>query len=107
MDPNNNGIESSASFGKIIDLKNYDRLIDLIKDAQLKGATISDYSNADRAKKFFPPVTVTDLKNDMHLMNEEIFVFDSERNAPTLLDGSLTKGCLSKLTSASCLFNLP
>ena len=73
LDPNNNGIESSASFGKIIDLKNYDRLIDLIKDAQLKGATISDYSNADRAKKFFPPVTVTDLKNDMHLMNEEIF----------------------------------
>ena len=73
LDPNNNGIENSASFGKIIDLKNYDRLIDLIKDAQLKGATISDYSNADRAKKFFPPVTVTDLKNDMHLMNEEIF----------------------------------
>ena len=73
LDPNNNGIESSASFGKIIDLKNYDRLIELLKDAQLKGATISDYSNTNRSKKFFPPVTVTDLKNDMHLMNEEIF----------------------------------
>lgn len=73
LDPQNNGINNSAYFGKIINKKNYDRLINLIEDAKEKGALVSDYSLASKENKFIPPVVVANTNNSMSIMKEEIF----------------------------------
>ncbi|MDB4710101.1 aldehyde dehydrogenase family protein [Flavobacteriales bacterium] len=73
LDPQNNGINNSAYFGKIINKKNYDRLINLIEDAKEKGALVSDYSLASKENKFIPPVVVANANNSMSIMKEEIF----------------------------------
>jgi aldehyde dehydrogenase (NAD+) len=73
LDPNNKGINNSEFFGNIINTKNYDRLIELLEDANAKGAHVSDYSLANRDNKFIPPVVVTKVNNNMSIMEEEIF----------------------------------
>ena len=66
-------IESSDFYGKIINQKNFDRLIGLLNDAIEKGAEIISGGEYDREKLFIAPTILVNVNNDMKIMQEEIF----------------------------------
>jgi len=65
--------EGSASYARIVDRRNFDRLERLLEDAIAAGARLemSGKSNADA--RFMPPAIITEVSQDMAVMQEEIF----------------------------------
>ncbi len=67
--------KNSNKFTHIIDTKQYDRLQNLLKDALDKGATVHHTQAMDTKadSKIFYPHLLTDVTEDMEVMQEEIF----------------------------------
>jgi coniferyl-aldehyde dehydrogenase len=62
----------------IVDDHNYQRVVGLIEDARAKGATVSEAvpegeKLPSAAKRCIAPTVLTNMSNDMQVMNEEVF----------------------------------
>lgn len=68
-------ISQNQDYGSIINARQFDRLMALLEDAQLKGATIISASNEaiDSQNRKMPTQLITQTTEDMRLMQEEIF----------------------------------
>ena len=71
-------IKNNNDYTSVINQKHYDRLNDLLSDAKEKGANIDainpaneDFSQQEHFK--IPPTFLTDVTDDMKIMQEEIF----------------------------------
>ncbi|MBB6463800.1 aldehyde dehydrogenase family protein [Flammeovirga kamogawensis] len=71
--PNGELIKASPDLCRIINKDHFNRLKGLLEDASEKGATIIMNGEMDEASKYMPPTLVTNVTNDMRLMQEEIF----------------------------------
>ncbi|AZQ64179.1 aldehyde dehydrogenase family protein [Flammeovirga pectinis] len=71
--PNGELIKASPDLCRIINKDHFNRLKGLLEDASEKGATIIMNGEMDEATKYMPPTLVTNVTNDMRLMQEEIF----------------------------------
>lgn len=70
---NNGGIQYSNNYPRIINLRNFDRLVSILEDAILKGAKILLKGELDANDQYISPFLLTDLSDDMLVMKEEIF----------------------------------
>lgn len=70
-------LRANADYTRIINVRHYQRLRALIEDAAAKGATLVEVNPAaeqcDDLNRVFAPVLVVKLRDDMALMEEEIF----------------------------------
>ncbi|WP_044206124.1 aldehyde dehydrogenase family protein [Flammeovirga sp. OC4] len=71
--PNGEVVSVSEDFCRIINHNHFNRLKGIIEDAADKGATIIMNGEMDENTKFIPPTIVTNVTNDMKIMQEEIF----------------------------------
>ncbi|MBD0403349.1 aldehyde dehydrogenase family protein [Flammeovirga sp. EKP202] len=71
--PNGEVVSVSEDFCRIINHNHFNRLKSIIEDAADKGATIIMNGEMDENTKFIPPTIVTNVSNDMKIMQEEIF----------------------------------
>ena len=72
-DPEFKGIEATPDYARIVNDKHYERLIALLKDAQEKGASLAFGGNYDPHSRYIEPCILTDVTQDMTVMQEEIF----------------------------------
>lgn len=66
------GIKHSSSYTRIVNHKHYQRILRLIEDAKSKGAKVVG-GETDETEDFIAPTLLTDLSEDMLIMEEEIF----------------------------------
>lgn len=68
-------VSNNDDYGAIINQRQFDRLTAVLEDARVKGATIvsanSETINAEQRK--IPTQLITDVSDDMRLMQDEIF----------------------------------
>ncbi len=67
------GLENSEYVPRIINARHHKRITGLIKDAVKKGATIVTGGKADAKDRYIEPTVLTDMTEDMDIMNEEVF----------------------------------
>jgi len=60
-------------YGRIVNTRHFGRLRKLLEDAINKGATPVLAGELNEATRYFPPTILTDVTNDMQVMEEEIF----------------------------------
>ncbi|WP_373493598.1 aldehyde dehydrogenase family protein [Aquiflexum sp.] len=71
-DPKKKGIEHSKDYARLVNAKHLKKIKNLLSDAEMKGAVL--YSGGDNGpEEYFEPTIITDLKEDMDIMQEEIF----------------------------------
>ncbi|HMJ69495.1 MAG TPA: aldehyde dehydrogenase family protein [Cyclobacteriaceae bacterium] len=63
----------AEDYGRIINLRHFARLSNMVKDAINKGATPALTGEFRESEKFFPPTILTNVTDDMLVMEEEIF----------------------------------
>lgn len=70
-----NGLEKGVDIGPLIDQPAVDKVKSLIEDALMKGAEIVYTGNVPESKEgnYYPPTIVTNVKDDMLCVSEEIF----------------------------------
>jgi coniferyl-aldehyde dehydrogenase len=70
-------LASNPDYTRIINAQHYRRLLRLVDDARLRGATVSVINTlaeaCDAGNRVFPPTLVTGVDDGMALMQEEIF----------------------------------
>jgi coniferyl-aldehyde dehydrogenase len=68
---------TDGRYTRIINTDHYDRLTQLVDDATRRGATITELNASreacGRANRTFPPTLMTNVRDDMAIMQEEIF----------------------------------
>ena len=65
--------ESSESYARIVNEKQFDHLTELLTDAVDKGAKVECGGQHDRASLYFSPTVLTGVTRQMRVMQEEIF----------------------------------
>jgi len=73
FNPGNKGIENSKDYSRIVNGKHFQRIKGLMADAEQKGAMTYFGGNCIEEENFFEPTVITNLTEDMDLMQEEIF----------------------------------
>ncbi len=71
--PTQEGIENSDSLARIINDRNFNRIINLLNDAVEKGATVAFGGQHIASQKYIAPTLLTDVTTKMKVMQEEIF----------------------------------
>lgn len=71
--PDGKGIEHSGDFGRIIDQRNYERMVSLIDDAVQKGANLVMEGKRNANDRLVTPHVLTNVTPEMKVMQEEIF----------------------------------
>jgi len=70
-------LTKNADYTRIINVRHYQRLAALLLDAERKGASVIRMSPSDEicdeANRVFPPALITDVNEEMAVMQEEIF----------------------------------
>lgn len=70
-------LTKNADYTRIINVSHYQRLASLLEDAERKGAKVIRMNPADeicdQTNRVFPPALVTDVSDEMAIMQEEIF----------------------------------
>ncbi|RME96905.1 MAG: aldehyde dehydrogenase family protein, partial [Bacteroidetes bacterium] len=66
-------IATSPDYARIISHKHYARLYGLLEDALAKGAQLQTGGKGNAAERFLPPILLTQVTEDMKVMDEEIF----------------------------------
>ncbi|MBC6994950.1 aldehyde dehydrogenase family protein [Neolewinella lacunae] len=66
-------VQASKSLPRIISERHFDRIKALLDDAIDKGATVAYGGQVDRADRFIAPTILTNVNEDMRIMQEEIF----------------------------------
>lgn len=72
-DPHFKGIEKSPDYARIINLKHFERLQNLLNDALEKGGQIVFGGKTEISSKYFEPTLLTDITSEMSVFQEEIF----------------------------------
>ncbi len=72
-DPKFEGIEKSPDLARIINDRHFDRLVKSLKDGIEKGATIEFGGKYDSPSRYIEPTIISQVCDDMTLMEEEIF----------------------------------
>ena len=72
-DSEGKGLEHSEYVPRIINERHHARITNLIKDAVDKGAKIAFGGNANAASRYVEPTVLTDMSEDMDIMQEEVF----------------------------------
>lgn len=72
-DPHFKGIERSPDYARIINLKHFERLQNMLHDALEKGGKISFGGKTETASKYFEPTLLRDINAEMSVFQEEIF----------------------------------
>ena len=67
------GYDKSPDFPRLINQAHFARVQGLIDDARARGARIVLGGTGDPAARFIPPTVLTDVTDDMRVMQEEIF----------------------------------
>lgn len=63
----------SVDYSRIVSERHFLRLDNMLKDALAKGAKVINSSEPDATSKFFPPTILTQVRDGMLVMEEEIF----------------------------------
>jgi aldehyde dehydrogenase (NAD+) len=71
--PTKKGIEKSKDYSRIVNEKHLQRIKQLVADANQKGADTYLGGSYNEAENYFEPTVITDLTEEMDLMQEEIF----------------------------------
>jgi aldehyde dehydrogenase (NAD+) len=72
-DPKFEGIEKSPDLARIINDRHFDRLVATLKDSIEKGAKIEFGGKYDSPSRYIEPTIISQVSDDMTLMEEEIF----------------------------------
>ena len=72
-DPYFKGIEKSPDYARIINLKHFERLQNMLHEALEKGGKISFGGKTEPSSKYFEPTLLTDINAEMSVFQEEIF----------------------------------
>ncbi|WP_296705578.1 aldehyde dehydrogenase family protein, partial [Algoriphagus sp.] len=72
-DPKYEGIVKSKDLARIINLKNFNRIQGLFNDAFEKGVKVDFGGTFDPETLFIEPTLLSNLKEGMHILEEEIF----------------------------------
>jgi aldehyde dehydrogenase (NAD+) len=72
-DPKFEGIEKSPDLARIINDRHFDRLVASLKDGIEKGAKVEFGGKYDSPSRYIEPTIISQVKDDMILMEEEIF----------------------------------
>lgn len=72
-DSSRKGVEKSKDYARIVNGKHLKRLKNLLADAELKGANKFYGGYVNEEENFFEPTILTDLSEEMEVMQEEIF----------------------------------
>lgn len=72
-DPNAKGIEKSKDYARIVSQKHLQRLRRLLSDADLKGAKTIFGGGIEESDNYFEPTLLTEVTEEMDVMQEEIF----------------------------------
>lgn len=72
-DPNAKGIEKSNDYARIVSQKHLQRLNRLLSDANLKGAKTIFGGSIGESDNYFEPTLLTEVTEEMDVMQEEIF----------------------------------
>lgn len=71
--PEGKGFETNPEYPRIINDRHFQRVRGLIEDAKQKGATFLCGGEMIESQRYVAPTVVTDVSQDMKLMQEEIF----------------------------------
>lgn len=72
-DPTFKGIEASSDYARIINEKHFNRLIQLLKDSEVKGAKIEFGGKFSSVDNYLEPTLISNISMDMEIFHEEIF----------------------------------
>lgn len=64
---------TSSTYGRIIDEKNYKRLVNYLEDAKKYNANFEIEGKTDRSDLFIAPTVISDLSEEALLLQEEVF----------------------------------
>jgi aldehyde dehydrogenase (NAD+) len=73
FNPGKKGIEKSKDYSRIVNQKHFQRIKHLVADANQKGADTYLGGSYNDTENYFEPTIITNLTEDMDLMQEEIF----------------------------------
>ena len=65
--------QKTDAYSRIVNSKHFARVKRLFDDAVSKGAKVEDGGNSDTADNYFAPTLLTNVTNDMAIMQEEVF----------------------------------
>lgn len=71
--PGKKGIEKSKDYARIVNQKHFQRIKNLLADADQKGANTFVGGSYNVSENYFDPTVITGLSEDMDVMQEEIF----------------------------------
>jgi aldehyde dehydrogenase (NAD+) len=71
--PRNGGVQESTSFARIVNGHHFDRLAELLEEAQVSGATIALGGSINPDQCFIEPTVLTHVAPESRIMQEEIF----------------------------------
>ncbi len=71
--PKEKGISASEDYARIVNQKHLNRLQHLLSDATLKGANTFAGGHIIASEKYFEPTVLTEVTEEMEVMQEEIF----------------------------------
>jgi aldehyde dehydrogenase (NAD+) len=66
-------IEESASYGRIVNTKHFERLQAHLQNAKELGAVVATGDDCNSKSRYFAPTLLTHVTREMSVMNEEIF----------------------------------
>ncbi|TDE17541.1 aldehyde dehydrogenase family protein [Dyadobacter psychrotolerans] len=72
-DPQEKGIENSRDYARIVNEKQFERLLTYLDDALEKGALLETEGIANDKTRYFPPAILSNVSDSMKVMKEEIF----------------------------------
>lgn len=67
------GLDKSPYVPRIINERHHARIAGLIEDAKAKGAEVAFGGNVDAATRYIEPTVLTNMSEDMDIMQEEVF----------------------------------
>jgi aldehyde dehydrogenase (NAD+) len=70
---NSSNLIQNDDYGRIINIRHFERIEALFNDAVEKGASVICGGESEKNKLFFAPTVITEASDDSRLMNEEIF----------------------------------
>ena len=73
FDSEGHGFEYNPLFPKIINLRHFERIRELIEDARAKGATVLCGGHYRAEERYIAPTILSDVTDDMKIMQEEVF----------------------------------
>jgi len=73
FNPGKKGVEKSKDYSRIVNQKHFQRIKNLVIDANQKGAETYLGGSYIEAENYFEPTIITHMTEDMDLMQEEIF----------------------------------